>query len=310
MSENENKILVALDGSQRAFKTIQYLCSFKPFLKKELVLHNIITRVPECYYDLEKDPLSHDKNSRVKIWELGYRSEMEVFMEKSKTMLIAAGFKPEAISIIIARRNKGIARDIMDEALKGYAALLIRRRGGAKILLPLALGSVSTKLIEKTICLPVMLAGIQKVNHSILIAVDGSQGAKRAVEFTAQIIEHSHCSVVLCSVFRDFEIYDETKKQKKAIPCITTVFEEIETAVRDAGQILENSGIRRKNIVYKIIQGAKSRTDAIVEAARQENCDTIVFGRRGKSDVTSFDIGSVPWKVIHGAKEMTVWMVP
>ncbi len=49
---------------------------------------------------------------------------------------------------------------------------------------------------------------------------------------------------------------------------------------------------------------------AIVEAAKEENCDTIVFGRKGKSEVSNFDIGRVPWKVIHGAKKMTVWMVP
>ena len=38
----------------RLFRTIKYLCSFKPFLKKELVLHIVITKVPECYYDLKK----------------------------------------------------------------------------------------------------------------------------------------------------------------------------------------------------------------------------------------------------------------
>ena len=310
MSENKNKILVALDGSQRAFKTIKYLCSFKPFLKKELVLINIIARVPECYYDLKKDPFSYKASSRVHAWELGYKAEMEDFMEKAKTMLIAAGFKSEAISSMIAERNKGIARDIMDEARKGYDALLIRRRGGAQLLLPLALGSVSTKLIEKAISIPVMLAGTQKVNHSLLIAIDGSEGAKRAVEFVAQIIKHSDCRVVLCSVLRDFDEYDEKKKEKKSIDFITTAFEEIETAVQDAIQILENAGIQRKNIVTKIIQGAKSRAGAIFEAAKEENCDTIVFGRKGKSDVTDFDIGSVPWKVIHGSKKMTVWVVP
>ena len=31
MSDYKNKILVALDGSERAFRTIKYLCSFKPF---------------------------------------------------------------------------------------------------------------------------------------------------------------------------------------------------------------------------------------------------------------------------------------
>ena len=176
-----NKILVALDGSQKAFKTIQYICSFKPFLKKKLVLHNIITKVPECYYDLKKDPFSYKVTSRVKAWELGYKATIEKFMEKSKRMLIASGFKPEAISITIAERKKGIARDIMDEAQKGYDALLIRRRGGAQALFPLVMGSVSTKLVEKAVCLPVMLAGVQKVNHSLCIAIDGSEGAKRWV---------------------------------------------------------------------------------------------------------------------------------
>ncbi len=310
MSEKKNKLLVALDGSQKAFKTIKYLCSFKPFLKKELVLINIITKVPECYYDLKKDPFSYNASSRVHAWELGYRAEMEDFMGKAKTMLIAAGFKSEAISSIIAERNKGIARDIMDEARKGYDALLIRRRGNAKLLLPLALGSVSTKLVEKAISIPLMLAGTQKVNHSLLLAVDGSEGAKRAIEFVAEITKNSDCRIVLCSVFRDFDEYDEKKDEKKSIDFITAAFEEIETAVQDAIQILENAGIQRKNIVSKIIQGAKSRAGAIFEAAKEEKCDTIVFGRKGKSDVTDFDIGRVPWKVIHGAKEITVWVVP
>jgi nucleotide-binding universal stress UspA family protein len=70
------------------------------------------------------------------------------------------------------------------------------------------------------------------------------------------------------------------------------------------------TGPADQNIEIKIIQGAKSRAGAIVTAAKQENCDTIVFGRKGKSNVSSFDIGRVPWKVIHGAREMTVWMVP
>ncbi|MBU1344352.1 MAG: universal stress protein [Proteobacteria bacterium] len=310
MSENENKILVALDGSERAFRTIQYLCSFKPFLKKELVLHNIITKVPECFYDLKKDPFSAKVTSQVLAWELGYKEQMEAFMEKSKTMLIEAGFKPEAITCIIAERKKGIARDIMDESQKGYDALLIRRRGGSQTLLPITMGSVSTKLVEKASGIPILLAGIQKVNHSLLIGIDGSQGAKRAVEFVAKIIKNSSCRIVLCSVLRDFDVFDEKTKKKKSGGFIRTAFEEIETAIRDAGKILEDSGIPKKNISAKLIQGAESRAGAIVEAAKQENCDTIVFGRKGRSEVSSFDIGRIPWKAIQGAREMTVWIVP
>jgi len=305
-----NKILVALDGSKRAFKTIQYLCSFKPFLKDELVLNNIITRVPECYYDLKKDPFSYKLTSRVLAWELGYKAEMEAFMGKAKKKLIAAGFKPDAIRIVITEKKKGIARDIMDEARKGYDALLIRRRGSAQAFLPLVMGSVSTKLVGKTDYLPVMLAGVQKVNHALFIAVDGSKGAQRAVAFAAKIVGNSDCRIVLCSVLRDFHVYDEEKGKKRSPGCITAGFEEIKTALQDAEEILKNAGIQKDKIVVKIIQGAESRAGAIVEAANQEHCDTIVLGRKGKSDINNFDIGRVPWKVIHGAKKMTVWVVP
>jgi hypothetical protein len=41
-----------------------------------------------------------------------------------------------------------------------------------------------------------------------------------------------------------------------------------------------------------------------------EKCDTLVFGRKGKSNVDNFDIGTIPWKAIQGAREMTVWIVP
>ncbi|MCP4720704.1 MAG: universal stress protein [Desulfobacteraceae bacterium] len=308
MSEKQNKILVALDGSERAFRTIKYLCSFKPFLKKELALHSILTKVPDCYYDLRKEPFSSKATSQVLAWEHGQKVQMEAFMEQSRMMLIAAGFRPEAISIILAQRKKGIARDIMEEALKGYEALLIRRRGAAQQFLPLAMGSVSTKLVEKLDGLPVMLAGIQKVNHSVLIAVDGSEGAKRAVGFVAKMI-NSDYRLVLCSVLRDFNVHDDGKI-KNSNGCIAAASGKIETAVREAGGILENAGILKQNIETKIIKGAKSRALAIVEAAKEENCATIVFGRKGKSEVSNFDIGRVPWKVIHGAKKMTVWMVP
>jgi len=84
----------------------------------------------------------------------------------------------------------------------------------------------------------------------------------------------------------------------------------IETAIKDAEQTLETAGIKKSNIMAKIIQGAQSRSAALVEAAKEENCDTIVLGRKGKSEVGDFDIGRIPWKIIHGARELSVWLVP
>jgi len=307
---HDNKILVALDGSKKALKTIDYLCSFKPFHKFELVLHNIITRVPECYYDLKKDPISSNAISQVEAWKNGYRIDMEAFMEEAKMKLIASGFKPERINIRIKERKDGIARDILDEAQKGYYALLVRRRGGVETLLSIAMGSVSTKLVEKATAFPVLLAGVQGVTNSIFIAIDGSDGSRRAVDFASKTIGDSDCKIVLCSVLRDFNVFADRKITKKSNKFTRNAFMNIETAIKDAEQTLETAGIKKSNIMAKIIQGAQSRSAALVETAKEENCDTIVLGRKGKSEVGDFDIGRIPWKITHGARQLSVWLVP
>ena len=310
MQEKKNKILVAFDGSRKAFKTIEYLCSFKPFLTKEIVLYNVINSVPECYYDIKKDPFSHGAIVQVKSWELGQRARMESFMAEARMMLIASGFKSEAITIAIKNKKKGIARDILTEAQRGYYALLIRRRGWAASILPIPLGSISTKLIEKGTNIPILLAGLKPITHSVLIAVDGSDGSKRAVDFFVKTIENSDCRVVLLSVIRDCEMYDEKIDENKSTNFTKIALKEFEIAINETMQYLEDVGIKKEEITTKIIKRVKSRASAIIKTAKEENCDTIIFGRKGKTDIASFGIGRVPLKVIYGDKKITVWIIP
>ncbi len=309
MSKNTDKILVALDGSKKSLKTIEYLCRFKPFLEKKLVLLNVITKVPEYYYDLKKEPFSHEAASRVRAWEFGHKAEIKAFMEESRMKLIASGFRPEAIEILITDRQKGIARDILKEAQKGYHALLLRRRGRGA-LLSIVLGSVSKKVVEKATTLPVMLSGVQPVAHSLLIAIDGSEGSKRAVEFTAKTVQGSDCRIVLCSVLRNFEFTYKEVRSQKLPDRVQSAYHEIEKNVQQAKEILTNAGVKSQKIVPKIVKDSKSRAGSIIEAVLEEKCDTVILGRKGKSEVPEFDIGRVPWKVIHGANQMNVWIIP
>lgn len=307
MADQKKKILVALDGSKKSVKTVEYLCAFKPFLKNDLVLCNIINKVPESYYDLKKEPFSGSAVSHVRAWEFRCRAEMETFMEHSSNKLIAAGFDPSAIKILISERKKGIARDLLEEARTGdYCALLCRRRGHVKLMLPVIMGSVSTKLVEKASMLPLILAGRHEPTQKLCVAIDGSIAAQRAAQFTADTVANSDCRIMLCSVIRDFEM----KGTSDHSPYVSEVNTRVETALRAAADAFERAGIPKSHITTRIIQGVKSRAEAIVRAAEDDNCDTVVFGRKGKSQVSEFDIGRIPLKIIHGAKQMTVWVIP
>lgn len=307
-TDNSNKILVALDGSERSMKTVEYLYDFEPFRNKEIVLYHIFSDVPESYWDMGRTPFSRSGLAQVKGWGIQRRITMDEFMERAKSMLISAGYKPENITVDIQDRRRGVARDIIEEASKGYFALLIRRRGyGA--LLHMIMGSTTTKIVEKLYSTPVLLAGLNKIQHSILIGVDGSEGSAQAVEFTARAIANNNCRIVLCTVLRDFDIYTGDRNQDDVSDCVDCVFDDVETSMREASEILQKYGIKASAIERKVITGVGTRAGALAKAAEEEKCDTIVLGRRGRSNVNEFNIGRVSWKVIHAAREMTVWII-
>ena len=310
MTEYGNKLLVVLDGSERSFKTIEYLCDFKPFIRKNIVLFNVFNSVPESYWDISNEDFSRNAMAQAKGWELQRKKEMVAYMERAKSLLVSAGYSRTGISVNIKNRKKGVARDIIAEASKGYFAVLARRRGyGA--LLHVVMGSTTTKLVENLSSVPVLLAGLQKINNAIFLTVDGSQGSNRAVDFTANVVGDSDCRIVLCSVLRDFENPNLSGEDENTgtTEYVQSFFNTMQSAIDDAAEKLKAAGIASERIQRKIITGTKTRAGSIAKAAEEEGCDTIVLGRRGKSNVEDFNIGRVPWKVIHAARKMTVWIV-
>ena len=304
MTTFDNKILVALDGSERSFKTITYLCDFKPFIEKEIVLFNVFSAVPDCYWDMSDEAFSRNAMAQAKGWERQRRKDMEAYMERAKSRLASAGYSEEAVFIKIQDRKKGVARDIISEAGKGYFAVLARRRGyGA--LLNVVMGSTTTKLVENLSMVPVLLAGLEPVNYGLFVTVDGSEGSRRAVDFTVDSIRDSDCRVVLCSVLRDYDL----PREDAAAEHVKSFINAMQSAMDEAVEKFKAAGISDDRIRRRVITGKKSRAGAIAAAAEEEGCDTIVLGRRGASNVEDFNIGRVPWKVIHAARKMTVWIV-
>ncbi|MBW2514201.1 MAG: universal stress protein [Deltaproteobacteria bacterium] len=69
-------------------------------------------------------------------------------------------------------------------------------------------------------------------------------------------------------------------------------------------------GFKPKSISTKILMGKSSRAKAIADEARQYDFGTIVMGRKGRSRVREFFIGRVTNKVIHMARDRSVWIIP
>ena len=305
----KKKILVPIDGSDRALNTVRYVARIEPFRNMDIVLFHVFNSVPESYWDLGKDPRSTSTVRQVRSWEIGQRKKINFYMERALQILLGAGVPSESIFIKVQNRKKGIARDIIREARNGYDAVVTRRRGMTG-LRRIVLGSVATKLLSQITFLPLILVGKLKVNHKILLAFDGSENAMGAVQFVGSLLGGCDYEITLFQVIRsNGEKGPEHRHIFSSKEFGRVVSKEMAASLKAAQAKLVHAGFKADKVSSQIVTGAISRAGAIADRAKQENFGTIVMGRRGHSRVRDFFIGRVTNKVIHLARERTVWVV-
>lgn len=307
--EPTKKILLPVDGSERCLETVKYVARYAPFHSMKAVLFNVFSDVPECYWDLEREPKSVKAALHVRAWVSQKKKEMEEYMEKARQILLRGGFAPDAISVQIQSRKKGVARDILKEAQRRYTAVVLRRRG-ATGLRNIVMGSVATKLMERLTFCPLIIVGRKPVTRRVLIGMDGSEGASHAVDFVAKILNGQDFSAHLVNVIRETctEVAGEEGEPSAPVQPLKAE-EEIVPVLEDAKARLLEAGFTSDRVSWRVITGVKSRAAALAEEAEKQHCETIVVGRRGLSTVKQFFIGRVSNKVVQLARKNTVWVV-
>ncbi|MGA6924086.1 MAG: universal stress protein [Desulfosarcina sp.] len=299
MAPRQKRLLLAVDGSERALQTVRYAAEEDAFKGMKIVLFHVFNSIPDAYYDLEKEPKSVKVVRHVRSWEAQQKLKIRKYMDEAKQMLLDAGHAEPAVEVKIQNRKKGVARDIIIEAHKGYDAVLIRRRG-ATALKNIIVGSVTNKLLEKLTFIPVLIAGRKPVNKKVLVAVDGSPCANRAVQFVADTLGRlKGYQVGLVHVVRGG---DQGVLTGNGIDDPGPIFKE-------AVNLLTQAGFSSDRVVTKTISGVLSRAGAIVNKAEKGGWGTIVVGRRGLSSVSDFFMGRVSNKVVHAGRKDTVWIV-
>ncbi len=156
------------------------------------------------------------------------------------------------------------------------------------------------------------------MRQKILVAFDDSENAMRAVEHVARFCRQDS-EVTLFSVIPDYDfkcmmdltsmnpnqmnihdsICSDLQKQKKR---------QVELLLQRAKNTLLESGFDAKNVMIKVDRKSRDvATDIVKEAAA--GYDTIVMGRRGRSALEEFFLGSISQKVLHAARNGSVLIV-
>jgi len=118
--KTKKKMLLAVDGSENSLEIVRYAAKISAFREMATVLYNVHSKIPEGYWDLEKNSSAAWRMSEARSWEKEHDKVIQGCMRKAENILQRAGFPKKSVEVKIHNRKQGFARDIAKEAERGY----------------------------------------------------------------------------------------------------------------------------------------------------------------------------------------------
>ena len=147
-------------------------------------------------------------------------------------------------------------------------------------------------------------------NKNILIAVDESENAHRAVSYVGQLLEGiKGFKILILHVIRQpEEDFFPTSAEKDK--WLGQYKQKVDAMLQNYRKILIGDGFEPADIsVRSTLRSCPSLAECILAERNQSKCSTIVVGRQGLSRSEEFLFGSVSSKIVNHARDCTVWVV-
>ena len=313
MSLTQKKLLIAVDGSARSLYAVRYVAENFARVKLKVNLMYVMPTAPETFWDLEKDVFFMEKmKGRYAQWKKEARRLAQGFLDNARNVLVRANVLERQVGVILQERKVGIARDIIEEAKKGYDAVVVGRKGLSK-LEDLFLGSVSNKIVQRVENIPLWVVGGATQPGKMLIAVDASENSSKAVHYVGSFAADTEAELTLYHVVRSFGLgflEDFSVRDEDVDAFVEEAESNVQRMFRSYRESLEKTGVASARISTKYILQRQSRAADIIREAKDGNYGTIVMGRRGLSRVYEFLMGRVTNNVLSRAEGFAVWIVP
>jgi nucleotide-binding universal stress UspA family protein len=309
----EGKLLLAVDDSLHSKNAVRYA-------------GRLMAADPEVQFDLMnvQPPVSDFLVEEAKR-KVDARRQLDKLLAKNaehshetltalKKALEAVGVAETRIADHPAPRSLGIAKDILDYGLeRRYDAIVLGRRG-ASGLKDVFFGSVSNTVIQQSRVLPVWLIDGDIEPGRILVPVDGSVSAIRAVDHLAFMLAgRKDCHLTFFHVqpkLRHFCAIDFDEATAEPLDEILAAGSDvcIDNFFGKARHKLAEFDIGEDQVDIKTRTGLGSIGGMIFEEMTRGGYGTLVMGRRGTS--RSYFMGSVTQYVLGKSQNLAVWIVP
>ncbi len=305
-------VLVPIDGSPNSLLSIEFLrLMFGVGHHLKLLLLYILPSLPPILADARD--LTLQERRRVRTIEEKNRALAETVLADARAAALAAGFEERRIKIKSKEKQQSVTQDICQVASGKRTDAVVLARRGRNGVGDFILGEVSAKMVEYCRSYPVWIVSGSVRSQHVLIAVDNSENALRAVDHAAYMLRGSDCQITLFHSTRNLKGFlpQEVIEDDPDLEALWQHREgqEIAPYMVKARTLLLEAGIAEAAIRTRVIAGTRSAADDILTEAGEGQYGTIILGRRGISKTKAFFMGSVTNKVLQGASNLTVCIV-
>jgi nucleotide-binding universal stress UspA family protein len=312
MEKITKKIVIPVDGSKNALRSFDYLEKlYGPKHNLDVGLLYIVPSLPPLLGD--EKVIDKDVHASLSSAEQRLVNKANKILNEAKQQLVAKGFDEKRIETTAEKRRTGIAQNICEwaESTRVDAVLLTRR--GQTDLEMFFLGRVSDRVVGHCKDAPVWIVGGISESKKVLICVDNSENAVRAVDHAGFMLSGTDASVTIFHTTRHLKRYvpDDVLEEAPELEALwkKKAGQDIVPFMEKARDMLVEAGIPEGQITSKVVDGTRSPADDILKEARENDYSTIVLGKRGISGFKEFLFGSVTKKILNQATGLTVWLV-
>jgi nucleotide-binding universal stress UspA family protein len=238
----------------------------------------------------------------------------ERILAAAQDRLMQVGFTAKAVEAVFRKIEVGVARDICSwaETSRKADAIIISSRGRSR-LEAFFTGEIANKVLEYVKVCPVWMVKGRVKSKNVLVAVDHSVNAMRAVGHAAFMLSGTDVNVTVFHSKRDLRRF-VPKEVLEEFPGLQKFWQKkagdvVAPYMKKAREMLIEAGLSENQISVKLVDGSRSAARDILKEAEENTIGTIILGRKGCSDVKDYSMGSITKKVLDGASDMAVCVV-
>ena len=266
------KILVPVDGSHSCLHAKIFASMLAETFNSHVTVVHVVSHEfmhPELKAQYQLPPSIMEKVDET------YLEAGKKILRNAEQLFEEAGIDVDARLVKYEDPAESVLQLVKDE---GYSLVVIGNRADTQSA-RYSLGSVTEKVARHAEC-PVLIVKQKPKVEKILVAVDGSKYADRALEYAVQLAKNYRANLALLHVEEDKLV---RIGGPQVMDCVGTVGE----------CILKDASRKAAGMSFDKLLKFGSPAETIIKVAKKAGVDLIVVGSRGLSSVQRFLLGSV-----------------